>query len=134
ALTLIVAGPLFGERVTLHHAVWTMVSLGGVAAVVVGSSGTPVWSLKGDLLAVGALFCWTTYWLLSKRVRQQVRALEYMSAVTVIAAIVVTPATVLTGQGLRVRWQDWLLLAVCGGGAQGGHSLLAGAAEQVDVS
>jgi len=134
ALTLLVAGPLFGERVTGYEVVWTAVSLGGVILVIVGSTGTPVWSLRGDLLAVGALVAWTTYWLLSKRVRQDVPALEYMTAVTLTAAVVVTPVALLSGQSFEARWQDlwWLVLFVAG--AQGGHSLLAWSHAQVDVS
>jgi drug/metabolite transporter (DMT)-like permease len=134
AITLMVAGPLFGERVTRHEVGWTVVSLGGVVLVVVGSSGTPVWSLEGDLWAVAALFAWTTYWLLSKRIRREVPALEYMTAVTVTAAIVVTPVALLSHQSLAARWQDllWLILFVAV--AQGGHSLLAWSHVQMDVS
>jgi drug/metabolite transporter (DMT)-like permease len=134
AITLIVAGPLFGERVTRHEVGWTMVSLAGVVLVVVGSSGTPEWSLEGDLWAVAALLAWTTYWLLSKRIRREVPALEYMTAVTITAAIVVTPVALLSGQSLAARWQDllWLILFVAV--AQGGHSLLAWSHVQMDVS
>jgi drug/metabolite transporter (DMT)-like permease len=134
AITLMVAGPLFGERVSRHEVGWTVVSLGGVVLVVVGSSGTPVWSFEGDLWAVAALLAWTTYWLLSKRIRREVAALEYMTAVTVTAAIVVTPVALLSGQSLAARWQDllWLILFVAV--AQGGHSLLAWSHVQMDVS
>jgi drug/metabolite transporter (DMT)-like permease len=134
ALTLMVAGPVFGERVTRHEVVWTAVSLGGVVLVVVGSSGTPVWSLEGDLWAVAALLAWTTYWLLSKRIREEVPALEYMTAVTVTAAIVVSPVALLSGQSLAVRWQDFLWLILFVAVAQGGHSLLAWSHVQMDVS
>jgi drug/metabolite transporter (DMT)-like permease len=134
ALTLMVAGPLFGERVTSHYVAWTAVSLVGVLLVILGSSGTPVWSLGGDLLALGALLAWTVYWLLSKRIRQDLPALEYMSSVTVVAAVVVTPVAALSGQGFGMRGPDvwWLVLFVAG--AQGGHSLLAWSHAQVDVS
>jgi len=134
ALTMLVAGPLFGERVTRHEVGWTLVSLGGVVLVIVGSSGTPVWSLRGDLWAVAALFAWTTYWLLSKRIREEVPALEYMTAVTITAAIVVTPVALLSGQSLAARWQDLLWLVLFVAVAQGGHSLLAWSHAQVDVS
>ena len=134
ALTLLVAGPLFGERVTAHDWIWTGASLAGVVVVIVGSSGTPQWSLKGDLFAVGALFAWSTYWVVSKRVRRVVPAFEYMSAVTLVAALVVTPVALLSGQSFHVRWQDWLWLAVFVAGAQGGHTLLAWSHAQVDVS
>jgi drug/metabolite transporter (DMT)-like permease len=134
ALTLMVAGPLFGERVTVHEVAWTGVSLAGVLLVILGSSGTPVWSLEGDLWAVGALIAWTTYWLLSKRIRQEVPAIEYMTAVTLVAAIVVTPVALLSGQSLAVRWQDFLWLILFVATAQVGHSLLAWSHAQVDVS
>jgi inner membrane transporter RhtA len=93
-----------------------------------------VWSLKGDLLALGALLAWTVYWLISKRVREGIPALEYMSAVTLTAAVVVTPVALLSGQSFAVRWQDWAWLVFFVAGAQGGHSLLAWSHAQVDVS
>jgi drug/metabolite transporter (DMT)-like permease len=134
ALTMLVAGPLFGERITRHHVFWTGVSLAGVAIVVLGSSGTPAWSLAGDLLATGALFVWTTYWLLSKHVRQTVPAIEYMTAVTIGAAVFMTPVWLVSGQARGMRWQDWMWILLFVGGAQAGHSLLAWSHEQVDVS
>jgi drug/metabolite transporter (DMT)-like permease len=134
ALTLLVAGRMFGERVTVHEVAWTGVSLVGVVLVIVGTSGSPDWSLAGDLLAVGALFAWTIYWLRSKRVREEIPAVEYMSAVTFVAALVVTPLALASGQSFAMRWQDLLWLIVFVAGAQIGHSLLAWSHAQVDVS
>jgi len=134
ALTLMVAGPLFDEQVTVHELAWTAVSLGGVVLVVLGSKGTPVWSLEGDLWALAALFAWTTYWLLSKRIRREVRALEYLTAVTLTASVVVTPVALLSGQSFAVRWQDLLWLVLFVAIAQTGHSMLAWSHAQVDVS
>jgi drug/metabolite transporter (DMT)-like permease len=135
ALTLLVAGPLFGERITRSDAAWTAASLGGVVLVTVGSSGTPVWSLRGDLLAVGSLLAWTIYFLVSKRVRTEVPALEYMAGVTVTAALVMTPVALLTRQPLgSLRLTDWLWLLLFVAGAQGGHVMLAWAHAEVDVS
>jgi drug/metabolite transporter (DMT)-like permease len=135
ALTMLVAGPLFGERITAHHVGWTVVSVTGVALVVMASSGTPVWSLSGDLLAIGSLVVFTIYFMVSKKVRREVPAIEYMTAVTLVAAVVVTPLAVLSGQSLPgLRWQDALWLGLFVMGAQGGHLLLAWAHPQVDVS
>jgi drug/metabolite transporter (DMT)-like permease len=135
ALTLVVAGPLFGERVTRYEIAWTAVSLTGVVLVTVGQSGTPVWSLRGDLFAAGALLIWTVYFLISKRVRREVPAVEYMTTVTLISAIVITPVALLSGAPLSgVRLEDWLWLALFVTAAQGGHVLLAWAHAQVDVS
>jgi drug/metabolite transporter (DMT)-like permease len=134
ALTLVVAGRLFGERVGAADVAGTLVSIGGVVLVTVGSSGTPAWSLSGDLLAFGSLLAFTVYFLISKRVRRTLSAVEYMTGVTITAAIVVTPLALLTAPSLRVRPVDWVWLVVFVIGAQGGHVLLAWAHEQVDVS
>ncbi len=135
ALTLLVAGPLFGERVGLREALLVGVSIAGVLLVTIGSSGTPVWSLRGDIFAALALLAWTAYFIVSKLVRVRMRTIEYMTAVTVIGALVVTPIALLSGQPLgNLRLQDWLWLLVFLAGAQGGHLLIAWAHPQVDVS
>jgi drug/metabolite transporter (DMT)-like permease len=135
ALTLLVAGRLFGERVTGYEIACTAVSVVGVTLVAIGSSGTPAWSLAGDLFAVGSLLVWTSYFLVSKRVRRDVQALEYLTVVTIIASVVVTPLAAFSGQPLGgLRAEDWMWLALFLLGAQGGHLLVAWAHGQVDVS
>ncbi len=135
ALILLVAGRMFGERITRFDVLWTLVSVGGVVLVTVGSSGTPAWSLRGDVYAVGSLICWTVYFLVSKQARRTVPATEYMTTVTLLAAVVVTPLALASGQSLSgLRWQDWAWLGLFLVAAQGGHVLLAWAHAQVDVS
>ena len=118
ALTLLVAGRLFVS--------------------VLGASGNAVWSLWGDLLAAAALVLWTVYFLLSKRVREQVPATEYMTSVTVVASLTVTPIALLSRGGIgglgHIRAVDWLLLAAFVAVAQGGHLMVAWAHAHVDVS
>jgi drug/metabolite transporter (DMT)-like permease len=135
ALVLVVAGRMFGERITRYDVWWTLASVAGVVLVTVGSSGTPAWSLRGDVYAVGSLACWTLYFLVSKRARRRVPATEYMTTVTLLAAAVVTPLALGSGQSLGgLRWQDWAWLGVFLVAAQGGHVLVAWAHAQVDVS
>jgi drug/metabolite transporter (DMT)-like permease len=135
ALVLFVAGRMFGERITRYDVWWTMASVGGVVLVTVGSSGTPAWSLRGDVYALGSLVCWTLYFLVSKRARRRVPATEYMTTVTLVAAAVVTPLALGSGRSLGgLRWQDWAWLGVFLVAAQGGHVLVAWAHAQVDVS
>jgi drug/metabolite transporter (DMT)-like permease len=64
-LTLVVAGPLFGEFVSRRQIAWTIVSVGGVVLTVTGSSGFLAWSAAGELAATGSLLAWTVYWLVS---------------------------------------------------------------------
>jgi drug/metabolite transporter (DMT)-like permease len=136
ALVLVVAGRWFGEKVDLRKALWTVVSMVGVALVVLGSSGTPIWSLGGDLLGVGALLAWTAYWLISKRVRVDTPTTEYMTAISLIAAAALTPVVLLSGQDLgQVRGMDWLWLGIIVlGPGVGGHFLMNWAHRYVAVS
>lgn len=137
-LVLFVAGRWFGEAVTRWKVAWTLASLAGVAIVVLGSVGTPVWSLEGDLLAVAALVTFTGYWLASKRVgdRREVAPVEYMTAVMLITTVFITPIALLSGQDVASGGlADWVWLGVFvlfpGAGA---HLLMAWAHRYVDVS
>ena len=135
ALVLVVAGRWFGERPTRRDVTWSLVSVGCVGLSILGSSENAAWSLEGDLLAVGALFVFTAYFLLSKRARQDVQAIEYMTTVTLVAAVVITPVAVATGDGFGgFEAEDWLLLGLFVLTAQAGHLMLAWAHSQVDVT
>jgi drug/metabolite transporter (DMT)-like permease len=85
ALVLFVAGPLFGERVRMSDVWWTVVALVGVAVVVFGSSTTPAWSPFGDLMAVACLFAWTAYFIFGKRGREHLDAVEFVTAMSIVA-------------------------------------------------
>ena len=99
-LVVLVAGRMFGERVAREELLFFAGSIVGIVVFVLGSSETPSWSLEGDLLAVGALVVFTGYFLLSKRVRERIQAVEYMTTVTVVGALVVTPVVFVTGTEL----------------------------------
>ena len=135
ALTVLAAGKMFGERVSRGDVLWILASVVGVVAFVVGSRSTPSWSLIGDLFAVGSLLVFTAYFFVSKRVRRQTGPVEFMVCVTVVAAVVITPIALLSGQPLSgIRWQDWVWLVVFAISAQGGHLLLAWAHNHVDLT
>ncbi|HMC52787.1 MAG TPA: DMT family transporter [Acidimicrobiales bacterium] len=135
ALTVLAAGKMFGERVSRGDVLWILASVAGVIAFVVGSRSTPNWSLIGDLFAVGSLLVFTAYFFVSKRVRRQTGPVEFMVCVTVVAAVVITPIALLSGQPLSgIRWQDWVWLVVFAISAQGGHLLLAWAHNHVDLT
>lgn len=134
ALTLLVAGPMFAEIVTGREVAWAGLSLAGVVLVAVGSSGTPVWSLRGDAFAVVSLLAWTGYFVVSKRTRAEVATLEYLTAVLLVAAVLATPVAAFSGQSLvDVPATDWFWLCLFVIGGTGGHILLAWAHPRVDV-
>jgi len=132
---VLVIGALQPALTVRGDVLWILASVAGVIAFVVGSRSTPNWSLIGDLFAVGSLLVFTAYFFVSKRVRRQTGPVEFMVCVTVVAAVVITPIALLSGQPLSgIRWQDWVWLVVFAISAQGGHLLLAWAHNHVDLT
>ena len=77
----------------------------------------------------------TAYFLLSKHVRRDVQAIEYMTTVTLVAAVVITPVAVATGDGFGgFHAEDWRLLLLFVVAAQAGHLMVAWAHSVVDVT
>lgn len=136
AFVLIAARPLFGERMGRIDVLLIALAMGGVAAAVAGGPGSGGrHALAGDLLAVGSLLSWSAYWLVSKHARETQQALDYTAAVTLIAALVLAPTVLISGESLgRVEAGDWLwiaLLAVVPGSA---HLTMNWAHRYVDAS
>src|SRR5437588_2532362 len=104
---------------------WTGVALVGVVVVVFGSAQTPSWSLTGDVLAVAALLAWTAYFIAGKQARSgaHVDAVEYVTAISLIAALVVSGVAVGTSHDLSVPdGGTWLIIFALGLGTGGfGH-------------
>ena len=111
ALVLLVAGRMFGERVTRSAIGWSGVALAGTVIVVAGSHGVPGWSPLGDVLATVNLVVFTGYFLVSKRIRATVRPTEYIIGMTTVAALVVLVAVLVTRQDLgSPHGSDWATL------------------------
>ena len=135
-LVLVVAGRLFGERIRLHVVIWTLVSIIGISAVAFGPGVPSGEHLVGDALAAGSLFAFTGYWLVSKHVMgTSVDAERYTFGVMVVAAVAMTPVTLLSGEPLGpVRPVDWWWLALLALVPGSGHLLFNFAHRFVDVS
>jgi drug/metabolite transporter (DMT)-like permease len=114
ALVLLLAGRLFGERVTARAVGWSVVALAGTMVVVLGSAHNAAWSLRGDLLAWVNLFAFTAYFLASKRFRAHVGAWEYVIGLTTVAGFVMLTANLVTAQDLSTPtgWDLVLLVAI----------------------
>lgn len=136
ALVLMVAGRLFGERVGWRVVIWTVVSIGGIAAVAVGPGVPRGEHLTGDALAVGSLLAFTGYWLVSKRViAVSADSDRYTFGVMLVAAVAMTPVALLCGEPLApVRPADWFWLALLALVPGSGHLLFNFAHRFVDVS
>ena len=99
-LLLAIVGPLFGERPRVADGLWGVVAVAGAAAVVFGGDAGGANSVGGDLLAVGALFAWTTYFVLSKTARVELTSFEYLTGLSLVSAILVIPVPFLLDQPL----------------------------------
>ena len=126
ALVLFVAGPLFGERVRAADVWWTVVALLGVVVVVFGSATTPSWSPLGDVLAVVCLFAWTAYFVFGKQARAHLDAVEFVTAMSVVAFAAIAVVAVGSGHDLAVPdGGTWAVILALGLGTGGiGHFLI----------
>lgn len=125
-LVLGVSNRLFGERPQRTDVLWGTVALVGVVVVVGGGDAGGAASLRGDLLAVGALVAWTAYFIASKSAREGLSSFEYLTGISVVAAVLIVPValTISTPLGTPAGW-DWgllVLIAVINGAM--GHFLM----------
>jgi drug/metabolite transporter (DMT)-like permease len=135
ALVFVLARRMFGESFHRRDVMWISLAMVGVVLTVAGAKSHGHQQIDGDLFAVGALLFWTGYWLVSKRTRRHLDALEYTTGATITAAVAMTLVVVVTGQHLgRVTGGDWfwiILLAVVPGS---GHLIMNWAHRYVDAS
>jgi drug/metabolite transporter (DMT)-like permease len=94
ALVMLAAGPVFGERVGVTEVGLTAAAIAGTGVVLVGGDTGVAGGWGGNLLAVASLLLWTAYFIVSKRTRLEVAALDYATAVSLIGALVVTPVVI----------------------------------------
>ena len=122
----VVAARLFGEDIKAKDALWSLVALGGVLVVVTTTAPGGDSSLRGDLLAVGAMLTWSAYFIASKRSKGRVTPLEFTAGTALWTAIIVTPLGFLFGQDMS--WpsaKNWgLLIAMAVGAGIVGHVLM----------
>ncbi len=123
-LSLLIVGPMFGEKVRKGEVAITGFAVAGVIVVVYGSSITPVWSPRGDLLALLATLLWTAYLVAAKRARVELSALELQTVLTVVASMVVLPLALVSGQSFAVPRTDWIWLMFLVVVPGAGHTLI----------
>ncbi|MEY2974597.1 MAG: hypothetical protein RIR49_1017 [Actinomycetota bacterium] len=108
-----IASRFFGERISVREVAAAGAAIVGVIVVITRSSGTPQWSGAGDLAAVGALFAWTGYLVMSKRSAGRMTSMEYTLGTGFWTAVVSLPVGFVTGQDMSIPAPaDWLILAV----------------------
>jgi drug/metabolite transporter (DMT)-like permease len=110
-LVLAIAGPLFGERSRPSEVLWGAVAIAGTVIVVLGGDGGGANSLRGDLLAVGALFAWTAYFVCTKTARRSLSAFEFLTGMAMWSAVLVIPLPIIVAGSLgSTDTQGWITI------------------------
>jgi drug/metabolite transporter (DMT)-like permease len=102
------------ERVRPAHWLALGLSLIGVGLVVMGGSNLSGFSLRGDLLAVGAALTWAGYTVLLRPLLGRYSAARISALVILIGAVILAPVTVVQvanqdfGSLGGLRWGAWV--------------------------
>ena len=112
-LVSLISARLYGERMTRRDMVYATVAVGGVAVVAFGSSGSPNWSLGGDLAAIGALIAWSAYFVVTRQAQTKVSTQHYTVCVALYVGVLNAPLAAIFGQDLSWPSADnWMWLAI----------------------
>ena len=119
----IVAVPLFGERPSRSFRLWTLLAMAGAAVVVLGASSGPQGQPLGMVLALGNVFAFAAFFLVSKLSRVDIDVLPFLLGTMFVAALTVSAFVWITHQPLgAIGGRDLLFtLAVAAGPGAIGH-------------
>ena len=117
AVLLVLAGPLFGERPTVRHALWTLGGVAGAALVILGAGKELRATGLGLVLALLAFVTFTIYFVLTRIARSgtDVDPIEWITGVTIWALISsVPPVLVMTSWSdfQQFGGLDWLWIGI----------------------
>ncbi|MDA2960656.1 MAG: DMT family transporter [Actinomycetota bacterium] len=117
AVLLVLAGPLFGERPTTRHVLWTLGGVVGAAVVILGAGDDVRASVLGIVLALLALATFTAYWVLTRSARRDtdVDPIGWMTGVNIWAVVSAVPPVMLFTNGddwSRFGGLDWLWIVM----------------------
>ncbi len=130
-----VSNRLFGERVTRREVLLSVLSIGGVGLVVLGSSGRGQWNPWGDLAALGSLAAWATYFVFTKRLRATFDATTLQAAMLPIATVTLAVIAVASGQPLSPGGpREWLGILAIIATAGSGHLAISWAALHIPIA
>lgn len=122
----VVAARFFGEKIRSRDALWSIVALVGAVVVVRSAANDDVTSLRGDLLAVAAMFSWSAYFIASKESRKNLTSTEFTAGTSLWTAVICLGIGLPLGQDLAFPSAEnwiWLGLMILGAGVVG-HSLM----------
>lgn len=135
-LILIPAGALFfHERVQWTSMAWGLMAIAGIAVVLFTSPSTSDATLAGDLIVLGAMVLWASYLLTTKHVRQRMDVIEFMAAVTPIAAVSLIPVMAVRGGVGDMDGTSWaVVLALTFLTGTGAHGMIVFAQRSLPIA
>lgn len=122
ALLLVVAGPIFGERPTLRHVLWSVVGIAGAAIVITGAGGDVRASWLGVLLALAAMLTFSVYFVMTRLARSGhageaglvVDPIDWMAGINLWAFVAAVPPSMFLVDAddlSQFGGLDWLWIA-----------------------
>jgi drug/metabolite transporter (DMT)-like permease len=122
----VVAARFFGEKIRRNDAFWSLLALAGAFVVVRAAADDGVTSLRGDLLALLAMFSWSAYFIASKESRARLTSTEFTAGTSIWTAVTCVVIGLPIGQDLSwptaENW-GWLALMILGAGIVG-HTVM----------
>jgi len=137
AIILLGANRFVGERSDLRRIPFALLAFAGLALVILGGVNNEGASLNGDVWAAINVMCFSVYFvILKKRRNDGFDGWTFLAGVFIVGCIVITPVCVLMADDTRaVGGWDWLLLLgmVLGPGLVG-HGLISWASRHLPVT
>ncbi|MEM9202622.1 MAG: DMT family transporter [Actinomycetota bacterium] len=131
----VIANRVFGEIIRRRDLVLGGVAIVGVIVVVFSGAADAPTDWRGDLLAVGALFAWSGYFVMSKRAQTNITTNEYTVGAAIWVAAINAPLALVFGQSLGLpSAHEWLWLAAMAFGAGVlGHAVMNWSLKQIPL-
>lgn len=110
---LLLSHRMFGERIRAADLACTALAIGGVALVVFSHHGGGGGDRLGDLSALASMAAYTAYYSASKKARTVLGTLEYQTALTLVAVVLLGAVTLVSGQDTAApRGSSWIWVAL----------------------
>ncbi len=131
----VTANRFFGEVIRRRDVVLGLVAILGVVVVVTGAASDAPSDVRGDALAVGALFAWSAYFIFARQAKGVITSNEYTVGAAIWVAIINAPLALLFGQSMA--WPSvsnwfWILLMAFGAGILG-HAAMNWSLQQIPL-
>ena len=122
----VIAARFFGEHIRGKDAAWALVALGGVVVVLTASGADDTSNWRGDLLAVGAMLCWSGYFVASRESRNRMSSTHFTAGTAIWTTAICLPLGFLFGQDMSLPSAKnvALLLLLAASSGVIGHALM----------